>query len=628
MAAGLSCVCTMFNFYRLRTPSLGLSSLFSPVAYLSLLACLSSSVLVAQVNFADEVNVVGNVGVWGDANIAGNFNLDAAQGEVSHFGSELAVAASAIVSGTGDWIFEGSTAQTLKGGYDQSTASGPILFDLVVDNDSHLHLANSDAKIRSTFQFQNGKAILDGNDLIVGHASAGTMAGYTQDKYVVTGAGVSGGKLYRENVGNARVDFPVGTSITSYTPASIQNSGTADVFGVRVFDGRHAEGTSGNSMGDDCPGKTWDIVEGTAGGSNVTLSLQHNRAEEGSKFDSAKHFVSHYVGTAPNGNTNGNDTISNNKWDLLKHNQLGSGSTTGTITTGTPIARASVMSRSGITSFSPFSKSNYLEMLYCVVPKVYLQGALINASNSTMTDDLRSKSLIPTTEPYTNLTAFVHKGKGGNESTTSTVLGITGNNAIVDWVFLEFRDTATNTTVVETRAALLQRDGDVVDTDGSSAVCLSNPSVDSFFVAIRHRNHLGVMAKDPVQLTPAGRAVDFSTVDLYGSHATKKVNNVEALWAGDVKMNGDLKYEGSNNDAAEILNEVLAAPKNTLFGGSQGYTYRNVYRVADVNMNGEVKYEGSSNDAVIILNNIMSYPNNNLFGGSQGYTNLKEQLPK
>tara|TARA_X000000950_G_C13906960_1_gene657296 strand:+ start:252 stop:875 length:624 start_codon:yes stop_codon:yes gene_type:complete len=48
---------------------------------------------------------------------------------------------------------------------------------------------------------------------------------------------VSIGKLFKENVGNTMIDFLVCTSVLSDTPASIQNSGTADIFGVRVFNG-------------------------------------------------------------------------------------------------------------------------------------------------------------------------------------------------------------------------------------------------------------------------------------------------------------------------------------------------------------------------------------------------------
>ncbi|MCB0811724.1 MAG: hypothetical protein KDB87_00895, partial [Flavobacteriales bacterium] len=80
-------------------------------------------------------------------------------------------------------------------------------------------------------------------------------------------------------------------------------------------------------------------------------------------------------------------------------------------------------------------------------------------------------------EPYTSL-GYVHVGDGGNESTTAGVLAATGNDAIVDWVVLELRDANDPTTVVNTRSALLQRDGDIVDTDGSSPVAMMVPDDD------------------------------------------------------------------------------------------------------------------------------------------------------
>jgi hypothetical protein len=46
-------------------------------------------------------------------------------------------------------------------------------------------------------------------------------------------------------------------------------------------------------------------------------------------------------------------------------------------------------------------------------------------------------------------------------------------------------------------------------------------------------------------------------------------------------------------------------------------------------MNGEIKYQGANNDAILILNNVLSHPGNTGFFGSgavPGYTAV-EQLP-
>lgn len=226
---------------------------------------------------------------------------------------------------------------------------------LIVDNPNNVELMDNTV-VRDSLSFLNGKIILNGKNLTIANANAEAIKGYDQDKYVVTGSGTTGGFLIRNGVSGTTVDFPVGTSTASYTPASIANSGTTDNFSVRVFNDVFRDGTSGISEAAQGVNRTWDIHEETTGGSNVTLSLQHNTADEGASFDAAKHFVSHYIGTSPN---TAGDTTSLSKWDLVFQANMGAGSSTGTITTGSPIANAVVTTRSGFTSFSPFTKSGF-----------------------------------------------------------------------------------------------------------------------------------------------------------------------------------------------------------------------------------------------------------------------------
>lgn len=85
----------------------------------------------------------------------------------------------------------------------------------------------------------------------------------------------------------------------------------------------------------------------------------------------------------------------------------------------------------------------------------------------------------PLTEPYTAL-GFTSTGGGGGETINATVLTTTGNDAIVDWVFVQLRSSTDNTSVQYTRCALVQRDGDVVDVDGSSpSVSMPRPATTS-----------------------------------------------------------------------------------------------------------------------------------------------------
>jgi len=120
-----------------------------------------------------------------------------------------------------------------------------------------------------------------------------------------------------------------------------------------------------------------------------------------------------------------------------------------------------------------------------------LEGAY-ESSLDLMRDDLRVKSLIPIQEPFSAL------GLGGNgEMIENGVLSVAGDNAIVDWVLIEIENDLGN---ISTRAALLQRDGDIVDMDGQSTVTFSGALETFYKVSIRTKNHLPVKTADQILL--------------------------------------------------------------------------------------------------------------------------------
>lgn len=149
-----------------------------------------------------------------------------------------------------------------------------------------------------------------------------------------------------------------------------------------------------------------------------------------------------------------------------------------------------------IVTYWPISFVNITQAGITIAPKVFLQGAYSTQGHN---DALRVARLIPTTEPFT-AAGYPHIRTGGGETTSSSVLNRTGANAVVDWIIVELRSASNNRTVVATRSALLLRNGHVVDTDGTSAVRFSGMEAGSYYVAIRHRNHLGVMSAMTVDL--------------------------------------------------------------------------------------------------------------------------------
>ncbi len=239
--------------------------------------------------------------------------------------------------------------------------------------------------------------------------------------------------------------------------------------------------------------------------------------------------------------------------------------------------------------------------------KALLEGPYAEGSG-LMHDSLRVKGLLPLAEPYTAL-GYAHVG-GGSESTTSAVLSVSGPDAIVDWVVVELRDAANPAIIRGTRSALIQRDGDIVGTDGVSPVQFSlKPG--PYHVAIRHRNHLGAMSAAPLEVSVAQRSYRLSdgSTPAYGTEALKTIGTAKALWAGNTAWDGALRYVGEGNDRDPILVAI---------GGNVPTATATGYLATDVNMDGKAKYVGDGNDRDPILVNI---------GGSVPTATRAQQLP-
>jgi len=125
--------------------------------------------------------------------------------------------------------------------------------------------------------------------------------------------------------------------------------------------------------------------------------------------------------------------------------------------------------------------------------KVFLQG-VFNPTTG-MQNSSSTTASIPRREPFSSRGAVL---QNANVVLEQNVLQQTGSESIIDWVIVELKKE--NQTVVAKRAALLQSDGDVVDTDGTSAVHFTNVDSGNYYVAIYHRNHLKVMTASALQI--------------------------------------------------------------------------------------------------------------------------------
>lgn len=237
-------------------------------------------------------------------------------------------------------------------------------------------------------------------------------------------------------------------------------------------------------------------------------------------------------------------------------------------------------------------------------------GGSYDPPTGLMRDDLRAGGLLPWLEPYSAL-GYVHAGDGGGETVAPLRFNATVSEAIVDWVVLELRDAGDPATVLHSKSALLRRDGKVVATDGRSAVSVRAAS-GNYYVALRHRNHLGVMTAAPVSMTLAPTTINFTGVGTatWGSNARVALGGKRGLWPGDANFDGRVKYTGPGNDRDKMLQAI---------GGGVPTATQSGYNGSDVNMDGVVKYAGPGNDRDVILQVI----------GSEMPTAVRqEQLPQ
>ena len=140
------------------------------------------------------------------------------------------------------------------------------------------------------------------------------------------------GRLCFQQVGSAdrpTAAYLVGVAADSYTPASLFNAGTPDDFYLSLKTGVDNPVVSGQHY----VNRQWDIAEAIPGGSNATLTLQWNEAEENPGFDRNLCGVAHYTG---------------GQWDLSCASCIAAAQSGN-------VPNSYKRTRSGLTSFSPFA---------------------------------------------------------------------------------------------------------------------------------------------------------------------------------------------------------------------------------------------------------------------------------
>lgn len=509
-----------------------------------------------------QMTVDGNVTVQSGANLVVQGDLTVGNGgDILNDGTTTVNANVTINTGgtyntssTGTITFQGTADQTVGG-----TATPTINGTMVVNNGNNV-IFNTGATVQS-LTLTSGSVKLGNNNL----TATGTISGASTSQYIVT----DGTGTLDQTVGGTAVTFPVGNS--TYNPITLTNSGTSDLLSVRVVDGLPTNFTAT----DHVVNRTWEVSEGTAGGSTLDATVQWNNADELTPFDETDAAVGL---TADNGTSFA--------WGA-------SGAATGT--------DPYTLSGTGFSGVGEFVVGDYFFEGIELDVDLFLAGPYSAGSMSTALN-----TYIPTTDPY-----------GTSTTVTSVPAGA------VDWVKVELRDKTDNTSVLHTFAYFVDANGQLLNTDGTVDAKLTGVTKDQYYIAVNHRNHLGAMTSSTVDLSTSP-SFDFTTgTGINGTNPVKDLgSSVFGLWPGDANADGVIGYVASPSDISPISTAVITDPGNP--SGFTNYVINGVYDDADVNLDGNIGYVASPSDISPISTSVITHP-----GNPSGFTNytITEQIP-
>ncbi|MCF8331579.1 MAG: hypothetical protein K9H84_03925 [Bacteroidales bacterium] len=418
---------------------------------------------------------------------------------------------SAGSSSTGELVLNGSSTQTISGSEDLNV--NDIIFE------GAGYDVQTTVNIEGNSVFTNGVLSVDATDSIHYLSSATTS--------VASNSSHVDGKVSK--TGSADFIFPIGDNgmVNQISIAGITgtNCFSAQYFNQAPPDNSNLDGSLNNVSANEY----WTFNQ-TSGSSSVDATFYFNDGTVSGFTDPATTVIARYD------NTSG--------WQDKDQTSYTGDASSGTIT---------------LDDISDFGDYTFGDVgAYLVDLTAFLEGPY-NTSNGNMDKTLNTQGVIPLNQPY-NTASWNYTG----EESFSIIPA-----DAVDWVLVEIRDGTDNTSVLETKAALIMQDGSIRNADNELIKYVPSGAASSLHFVIDHRNHFPVLSASATTQSGGIYTYDFSSQsDAAGKPATEVETGVYALMAGDV--NADFNITAVDN--TQWMSE----------NGSTGYNY------ADMNMDENV----------------------------------------
>jgi len=218
--------------------------------------------------------------------------------------------------------------------------------------------------------------------------------------------------------------------------------------------------------------------------------------------------------------------------------------------------------------------------LISVQLQVWLEGAYDTNTNQ-MTTNLQSRGLLPGQTPASLLATPTPAGQPyhitpwnytGTEGANWTDLDYTGNET--DWILVSFRTSTAKNTEVARTAGLIMQDGLIEMVNR----CVLPSSISyPLYIVLEHRNHIGIMTPQPIDIINGVLSYDFRASDSYRdptSFGQKQLPNGEwAMFAGDADQMDFPSFDVNGTDKTEWFDN------NGVF---------DYYLSPDFNLNGDI----------------------------------------